>query len=86
MAIEIRRAGRTLGYTALSSTGLVLLSVTPAYAYIDPGTGTMLLQLIGAAVAGALFYFRNFKNMVVGWFTGRRADKDKSGDGPNSLP
>ena len=30
--------------------------VAPAYAYIDPGTGTLILQAIVAAVAGALAY------------------------------
>ena len=33
-------------------------AVAPAAAYIDPGTGSMLLQMIGAGIAGAIFYFR----------------------------
>jgi hypothetical protein len=37
-------------------------------AYIDPGTGSMLVQMGLAAVAGMLFYFRQFRMAVSGWF------------------
>ena len=30
----------------------------PAYAYIDPGTGLLLLQNISGLAAGVLFFFR----------------------------
>jgi hypothetical protein len=30
----------------------------PAQAYVDPGSGYVLLQVIGSMCAGALFYFR----------------------------
>lgn len=32
---------------------------TPAFAYIDPGTGAMLVQAFMALVASVIFYFRN---------------------------
>lgn len=42
---------------------------TPAYAYLDPGTGSMLLQLILGGVAGALvvgkLYWQRLKDFVV---------------------
>jgi hypothetical protein len=48
---------------------VMLMSVSaPALAYIDPGTGSMLLQMGMAAIAGALFYFRQFRMMLVDWF------------------
>jgi hypothetical protein len=47
---------------------LVVLSVTDAQAYIDPGTGSMMLQMGLAAIAGAMFYFRQFRLLVTGWF------------------
>lgn len=31
----------------------------PAFAYVDPGTGAMLVQAILALIAAAIFYFRN---------------------------
>jgi hypothetical protein len=41
------------------------LLATPAYAYIDPGTGTMVLQMMAAAVAAGLFYLRNIRVWVM---------------------
>ena len=42
--------------------------VTPAYAYLDPGTGTMLLQGLIAAISGALafgyYYFDRLKQFL----------------------
>jgi len=48
-----------------------LLVASPAHAYLDPGTGSMILSaLIGLAAAVALavkmFWYR-----LVGWFRGR---------------
>jgi hypothetical protein len=40
---------------------LALGAVAPASAYIDPGTGSMLLQMFAAGVAGAIFYFRELR-------------------------
>jgi hypothetical protein len=28
-------------------------------AYVDPGTGTLLLQIIASAIAGGAFFFRD---------------------------
>jgi hypothetical protein len=41
-------------------SAFILLSVaTPAFAYIDPGSGTMLVQAVLALLASTVFYFRN---------------------------
>lgn len=37
-----------------SSVFLLTLSAAPAWAYLDPGTGSMMLQLMLGGVAGAL--------------------------------
>ncbi len=47
---------------------LMVLSVTEAQAYIDPGTGSMLVQMALAGIAGALFYFRQLRLAAVDWF------------------
>ena len=39
--------------------------ITPAQAYIDPGTGSMLLQMLGAAVAGGIFYFHELRLKIM---------------------
>jgi hypothetical protein len=52
---------------------LALGSVGPAQAYIDPGTGSMLLQVIGAGIAGAIFYFRELRIKVRSLFSRRES-------------
>lgn len=47
---------------------LSVASVTPALAYIDPGTGSMVVQMALAGIAGALFYFRQLRLAAVDWF------------------
>ena len=44
---------------------LFLISTTPAYAYSDPGSGLLLLQLLGSACVGVLFYFSKIKNWLL---------------------
>jgi hypothetical protein len=46
---------------------LCVASVSPAMAYVDPGTGSMMLQMGAAAIAGAFFYFRQARMFVVDW-------------------
>ena len=48
--------------------------------YIDPGSGSYLLQLIIAAVLGVSFFFKNFWYKVKSFFTGTRPDKEKEKD------
>ena len=44
---------------------LALLANPPAaYAYIDPGAGSLLLQLLLGGVAGAFVFFRLFKQKL----------------------
>lgn len=37
--------------------------------YIDPGSGSYLVQVIVAAVLGIAFFFRNIKNYIRAFFT-----------------
>ena len=59
-----------------SVAALLLLWPTPAYAYLDPGTTSMILQaLIGALVGGAIaikVYWNKVKDFLIGL---RKADK-----------
>jgi hypothetical protein len=65
---------------AASALLLTLGTVPPAQAYIDPGTGSMLLQVMGAAVAGAIFYFRELRIKILSLF-GRRPAGSAEADG-----
>lgn len=47
-------------------TIVCLLMATPAYAYVDPGVGSMLVQLLTGGVAGALVLLRLFWNRLRG--------------------
>lgn len=50
---------RTTFRVALA-TSLLLTGTAPAYAYLDPGTGSILLQSILGAVAGGLVLGRTY--------------------------
>jgi len=39
---------------------LLFLLEQPVYAYIDPGAGSLMWQLVVAAFVGLLFYWRKF--------------------------
>ena len=43
-----------------------------AHAYIDPGTGLLIWQLITSAALGALFYFRKFIKVLCGKLFSKR--------------
>lgn len=71
-------------------TTVVTLSMAiaaPAQAYIDPGTGSMLLQVIGAVIAGAIFYFREVRLKILSMFSRRRkTPADETVETPTDDP
>jgi len=48
--------------------------------YIDPGSGSYILQAIFAAVLGVSFFFKNFWLSVKAFFTGKKIKKDEEKD------
>ena len=68
---------RRAGYVGLLVTYFVLVLPADAFAYLDPGTGSMVFQLAAAAILSALFtvklYWRRVKGKVKGLF-GKSAD------------
>ncbi len=65
---SIPRAMRSFGRVAFLSLALLFTTTTNAHAYVDPGTGAMILQIIGAVVAGLLFYFRQLRQWIAALF------------------
>jgi len=70
-----------IGTAALTLAAVVLVtSAGPAHAYIDPGVGGMLLQLLLGGVAGALvvikLYWHRLKGAVAKIF-GRQPPESK---------
>jgi hypothetical protein len=63
--------------TILLGIGLVLIPHT-AHAYLDPGTGSYILQMIIAGILGAAFTIKMFWIRIKGFF-----EKMFSRDGTN---
>jgi len=70
------------------AAALAVGTAGPAQAYIDPGTGSMLLQVIGAGIAGAIFYFRELRIKVMSLFSRREsaATDDATEPPPGDSP
>lgn len=76
-----RRTLLSAGAVALLAAAVVMASASPAYAYLDPGTGAMVLQLLIGGVAGALvvgkLYFAKIKAFCASLFSRRLADQKR---------
>jgi hypothetical protein len=48
--------------------------------YIDPGSGSYILQMIIAAVLGVSFFFKNFWLSIKAFFTGKKVKKEEEND------
>ena len=59
---------------------LVIGTGNPAWAYLDPGTGSMILQIVLGGVAGALVAGRLYWQKIKGVFSRRKPAPGKSSD------
>lgn len=66
-------------HTLACACAVSVAAVGTAAAYIDPGTGSMLLQMIGAGIAGAIFYFRELRIKLLSLFSRREAPAPEDG-------
>lgn len=59
--------------TKIMSTCVLLIGTEPAWAYLDPGTGSLILQSLIAGIAGVLvvgrLYWAKLKNFVTTSFS-----------------
>lgn len=46
--------------------------------YIDPGTGSYIVQIIIAAVLGVIFYFKTAWKRIKSFFSGKDNDSSKN--------
>ncbi len=82
-----RRAGRTAVVHAATIAGLLAAGLViwsgPAQAYLDPGTGSYLLQILLAAVLGVgvavKLYWQRIKTLLFPSRAKRPAEKDHDG-------
>jgi hypothetical protein len=42
------------------------MKLTIVLAYVDPGSGALVWQMLAATAVGVLFYFRKFRKFVFG--------------------
>jgi hypothetical protein len=54
---------------------MLVMAQTPVLAYVDPGSGTLLVQVIAAFFVGSLFYVKR----AVNWLRGKRKPEVKPG-------
>lgn len=57
------------------TVGLFLGDVRPAHAYIDPGTGAYLWQLLVAGIFGLLFVLRGYWSNITAFFSRKSGKK-----------
>ena len=50
------------------------------FLYIDPGSGSYILQMIIAAVLGVSFFFKNFWLAIKTFFTGKKPKEKEEKD------
>jgi hypothetical protein len=62
----------------LASTA-TLFCTGPAWAYLDPGTGSMMLQLLLGGIAGAMVMGKLYWHRFRGFLTSRLSGKPKDG-------
>jgi len=68
---------------------LVFSIIKDAYAYLDPGTGSILLQGLVAAIGGALIWFGAIRRAIVSFFqrifsgpNKAKSETESNGNGP----
>lgn len=75
------RAGRKAA-TVVVATVLISLALSgPAFAYVDPGSGSLVLQTIVAVLAGGMAVFKGWRYRIVEFV--RRITGRKSSGGQN---
>ena len=52
---------------------LIFLFPNTSYAYLDPGSGSLILQALLAALAAVIVFFKKIKNYVRNLFTKKNA-------------
>jgi hypothetical protein len=85
---------RNLTSVALLGAIATLFFTGPAWAYLDPGTGSMMLQLLLGGVAGAMvvgkLYWQRLRETVTSLFSGKPREAARatraSGSSKTDLP
>ena len=76
------RASQRFGICAGFMLILLLVFARPAYGYIDPGTGSFLLQILIGSALGSLLVIKMFWRRITGFFAGLFGRKSSADDEP----
>jgi hypothetical protein len=83
LAIEITRLRNKKmlwkNWPALLTATALLLTAFPAHAYLDPGTGSMIVQLVIGAIAVAGVTLKMYWQKILNLFR-RRPDEEKGAE------
>lgn len=78
-----RQSMKKLIQTGIFSFCALLIGTEPAWAYLDPGTGSLILQSLIAGIAGVLvvgrLYWAKLKNFLATVFSRSSAQPDVDG-------
>ena len=80
MLIESNRKSSRRAPLALAMIMAVVLMPTPALAYLDPGTGSFVIQGIIAAIVGGGFAIKMFWSRIKTKITGKSMTEDDDSD------
>ncbi len=75
---KIQMTLRILGFCLI----FFFASIAPAHAYLDPGSGSLILQIVIGAVATFFFAVRNYWLKIKTFFI-RKGEKPSDSDGKN---
>ncbi|MEE1654752.1 hypothetical protein VB618_00975 [Microvirga sp. CF3062] len=56
----------------------ILFLTTPAYAYLDPGTGSILLQALIGGIAASVTVVSMYYQRIKAFFAGQSASKESN--------
>jgi uncharacterized membrane protein len=56
----------------------VLILTTPAYAYLDPGTGSILLQALIGGIAASVTVVSMYYQRIKAYFSGQSVSKESN--------
>jgi len=76
LAVSNSRRCKTIGAAIALALGLFLLAPASAHAYIDPGTGSYLLQALVAGAMGGAMALKLYWQKVKAFFS--RSDGDSA--------
>lgn len=74
-----------LGYFVFSLTAMMFCFPALAHAYLDPGTGSMILQILGVAFVALGGFFVAFKSRIKAFFS-RKKGKDNVDEAAGNEP